>query len=52
MNDQKVIEHMISFIENKEKDLQAAKPIGNAKAKNQIVNDIIKELERETKDAD
>ena len=43
---------MISFIENKEKDLQAAKLIGNAKAKNQIVNDIIKELERETKDAD
>ncbi len=52
MNDQEVIERMIMFIENKEKDLQASKLVGNSKAKNQIVNDIIKELERALKDAD
>ncbi len=52
MNDQEVIERMIMFIENKEKDLQASNLGGNSKAKNQIVNDIIKELERALKDAD
>lgn len=52
MNDQQIVKHMVSYIENLEKDIQAAKLGGDTKAKQKAVNDIIKELERELKHAD
>lgn len=52
MNDEKIINHMISFIEGIETDIQAAKLGGDTKTKQKAVNDIIKELEREIKNAD
>ena len=52
MNDQKIVKHMVSYIETLEKDIQAATLGGDTNAKKKAVNDIIKELERELKDAD
>lgn len=52
MNDEKIVEHMIQFVENLEANIQAAKLGGDPKAKQKAVNDIIKELEREIKNAD
>ena len=52
MNDQAIVKHMVSYIEALEKDIQAAKLGGDSKAKAKAVNDIIKELERELKNAD
>lgn len=51
MNKEKTIKNMISYIEKMERDLQAANLAGNSKVgRSDIVNAILKELERETKD--
>ena len=47
--DEMIVQHMISFVEEKEKEIQAAK-MGN-KSKAKAVTDIIKELENQTKNA-
>jgi hypothetical protein len=47
MSDNCVVNNMISFIEEKEKQLQAEKMLGENSAKNDIVKAILDELERE-----
>ena len=47
MSDNGVVNKMISFIEEKEKQLQAEKMLGENSAKNDIVKAILDELERE-----
>ena len=47
MNDNGVVNNMIAFIEEKEKQLQAEKMLGENSAKNDIVKAILDELERE-----
>lgn len=50
MSDSQIVKHMISFIEDTEKAVLAAKLGANPKSK--VVGDILKELEREVKNAD
>lgn len=53
MNKDEVVNHMIDYIEESEKDLQAAMLANETKtAKADIVNRILKELEREMADED
>ena len=53
MNKEEVVEHMISYIENLEKDQQAANIAGDSKSnRTDIVNAILNKLEREVKDED
>ena len=47
MNEQNVIDKMITFIENKERELQANKMNADNHAKNDVVKTIMDELERE-----
>jgi hypothetical protein len=47
MSDNGVVNNMIAFIEEKEKQLQAEKMLGESSAKNDIVKAILDELERE-----
>ena len=47
MSDNGVVNNIIAFIEEKEKQLQAEKMIGENSAKNDIVKAILDELERE-----
>ena len=49
-NDEMIVNKMIDFVEEKEKEIQAAKMGKNSKAK--AVTEILKELERQIKDAD
>lgn len=50
MNKQEIVDSMISYIENAERDIQAANLAGETKAaRTDIVNAILNELERETK---
>lgn len=49
MSSSQIIQNMISFIEKKEKDLQAAKAIGNVKSKSDVVNQILTELDKQMK---
>ena len=41
MSSSQIVQNMISFIEEKERDLQAAKAIGNVKPKSDVVNQIL-----------
>lgn len=51
MNKEAVVQHMIEFIEESERDLQAAVLANETKtAKADVVNRILKELEREMVD--
>ena len=53
MSKEETISHMISFIEDAERELQAAKLAGESKtARADIVNAILNELEREVEDED
>lgn len=53
MNNQNIIKNMILYIENAERDLQAANLAGETKStRTDIVNAILNELEREIKDED
>lgn len=47
MSDSTVVEHMITFIEQKERKLQSDKLANDSQAKNDIVKSILDELERE-----
>jgi hypothetical protein len=47
MSDNGGVNNMIAFIEEKEKQLQAEKMLGENSAKNDIVKAILDELERE-----
>jgi len=51
MNDN-IVKHMIDFIEEKEKQLQASKFSNDNQMKSDVVKAIIDELEREIKDED
>lgn len=48
MNEQIVVDKMISFIEKKERELQANKMNADNHARNDVVKSIMDELERET----
>lgn len=52
MNEQAIVDKMITFIEAKERELQASKMSADNHAKNDIVKSILDELERETKNED
>lgn len=52
MNEQAVINKMIAFVEEKERELQANKMSADNHAKNDVVKTIIDELERETTNED
>lgn len=53
MNKEAVVQHMINYIEKSERDLQAAILASETKtAKADVVNRILKELEREMSDED
>ena len=49
MNDQKIIDDMIVFIENLEKDLQASKMTSDARTngRTEVVNSILEKLDEE-----
>lgn len=49
MNENAVVQHMIDFIEEKEKSLQASKLV-DTQVKNDAVKSILEELERELAD--
>ncbi len=49
MSDNQIVKHMIDFIEEKERELQASKMGTDTQAKNGIIRSIISELERELK---
>lgn len=49
MSSSQIVQNMISFIEEKERDIQAAKAIGNVKLKSDVVNQILTELEKQMK---
>ena len=48
MNEHAVVDKMIAFIEQKERELQANKMSADNHAKNDVVKSIMDELERET----
>lgn len=50
MNDKKIVENMIAFIEEKERQLQAQKLSTDTTAKNDIVKSILDKLEKEISD--
>lgn len=50
MSDEKIINDMISFIEEKERTVQASKLATDSTAKTDVVKAILDELEREIKD--
>lgn len=53
MSKEETISHMISFIEDAERELQAANLAGESKTtRTDIVNAILNELEREVEDED
>lgn len=53
MNNDEIVKSMITYIEEAERDLQAANLSGESRgARTDIVNSILNELEREIKDED
>ena len=48
MNEQAIVDKMITFIERKERELQANKMSADNHVKNDVVKSILDELERET----
>lgn len=52
MSSNQIVQNMISFIEEKERDMQAAKATGNVKSKSDVVNQILAELEKQMKGED
>lgn len=49
MSSSQIVQNMISFIEEKEKDIQAAKVTGDVKSKSVVVDQILAELEKQMK---
>ena len=52
MNEQEIVQHMIKFVEQKERQFQSNKFITEQQAKNDVVKSIQDELERVTKNED
>lgn len=52
MSDSQIVKNMIAYVEKTEKAIQAAKLESTSKIKTKAVGDILKELEREIKNAD
>lgn len=52
MNDQEIVQHMIEFVEQKERQFQSNKFITEQQAKNDVVKSIQDELEQVTKNED
>lgn len=52
MNDQEIVQHMIEFVEQKERQFQSNKFITEQQAKNDVVKSIQDELEWVTKNED
>ena len=50
MTKEEIVENMIEFIENEERNLQASKIANDNKIKTDIVNSVLEELEREISD--
>ena len=50
MNDEKIVENMISLIEDKERQLQAQKLSTDTVAKNDVIKAILDRLEKEISD--
>ncbi len=50
MTKEEIVKSMIEFIENEERNLQASKMANDNKAKTDIVNSVLEELEREISD--
>lgn len=50
MTKEEIVKSMIEFIENEERNLQASKMANDNKAKTDIVNSVLEELEREIND--
>ena len=48
MNEQNVVQHMIAFIEEKERQAQSNKILSGSQSKSDIVKSILDELERVT----
>ena len=48
MNEQAIVDKMITFIEKKERELQAGKMNAENRAKNELIKSIMDDLERET----
>ena len=48
MNEQQIVQHMIAFIENKERQVQNSKLGSATQSKNDVVKSIMEELERVT----
>lgn len=49
MSSSQIVQNMISFIEEKEKDIQAAKVTEEVKSKRAVVDQILAELEKQMK---
>ena len=47
MSDEKIVERLIHFVENVEKEANTNKLVKNRRAKNDVVKSILDELERE-----
>ena len=47
MSNQKIVNNLVSFIEENERQLQAEKMVGESQAKNDIVKAILDELDKE-----
>lgn len=52
MNEQDIIQHMIEFVDKKERQYQSNKFVAEQQAKNDVVKSIQDELERVTKNED
>lgn len=50
MNEKEIVTAMISFIENKERELQSRKMSADTQARNDVVKSILDELERVVND--
>ena len=50
MTKEEIVKNMIEFIENEERNLQASKIVNDNRAKTDIVNSVLEELEREIND--
>lgn len=48
MNEQEIVSHMITFIEEKERQLQSNRLAADNQTKNDVVKSILDELERVT----
>lgn len=52
MSEPAIIDHMIAFVEEKERQLQANKRMSESQIKSEAIKSILDELERETSDED